>query len=280
MLSIVIVNWNTRDLLQACLTSLRKHAHDCQVIVVDNDSHDGSATMVRLDFPEVILVESGGNLGYATGNNIGFARATGDLILTLNPDTEVYEDTIGNALAFMATHPTVGALGAKQIFTDGSVQRSVRGFPSIIGMFGMWSKLDRLWPSSRLGSYRLPHFDYEQEQPAPQPMGTFNLFRRSALENPERPFDEQFPIFFNEVDLLYRLLKRGWPAWYSPSVRILHHGGESTKQAKKSMVWESHRSLIRYLRKHQPSSLLPVWAIIVYTLAFLRARGYHEGFRP
>ena len=147
----------------------------------------------------------------------------------------------------------------------------MRGFPTATNLFG--------------DAYRLPHFDYEKEGPAPQPMGTFLLFRREALAavgDPRRPFDEAFPIFFNEVDLLKRLDRAGWPTVYSPSARLLHHGGESTKQVRKAMIWESHRSLLRYLRKHGGTGFgvlaLPFVALAVYAGAFVRARGFHPGF--
>lgn len=102
-------------------------------------------------------------------------------------------------------------------------------------------------------SYRLPKFDYDREQPAPQPMGTFLLIRRQALDSigaGSQPFDESFPIFFNEVDLLYRLMKSGLPCLYSPEVVVRHYGGGSTKQVRPAMIWESHRSLMRFMRKH------------------------------
>jgi len=112
------------------------------------------------------------------------------------------------------------------------------------------------------------------------------LFRRQALESvgsAMAPFDETFPIFFNEVDLLYRLKKAGWECRYSPKAQILHHGGESTKQVRKSMIWESHRSLARYLWKHGGKGLrvvgLPFVSVLIFAAAFVRAKGYDAGFR-
>ncbi len=137
-----------------------------------------------------------------------------------------------------------------------------------------------------LDSYSLARFDYEVEQLAPQPMGTFLLFRRAALEaiGPvTAPFDEKFPIFFNEVDLLYRLKKAGWDCLYTPLAQIRHHGGESTKQVRKSMIWESHRSLVRYLWKHTGTGFgvvgLPFISCVIFAAAFVRAKGYDAGFR-
>ncbi|HZH98874.1 MAG TPA: glycosyltransferase family 2 protein [Fimbriimonadaceae bacterium] len=287
MLSILIVSWNTRDLLQACLASIRRFPprEPLQVIVVDNASSDGSAELVRQEFPEVRLLPQERNLGYAAGNNAAFSVADGEWLLTLNPDTEVYEDTLESALRKLREHTRFGALGARQIGVDGGTQRSVRGFPGVLGILGDLTALSRLFPKSPLGSYSLRAFDYEREGPAPQPMGTFLLFRKEALAavgDPKRPFDEAFPIFFNEVDLLYRLKKAGWPCLYSPDVRVKHYGGESTKQVRKSMIWESHRSLLRFFRKHASSPAgrfaMPFLAAAVYAGALIRARGYHAGF--
>ena len=281
MLSVLIVNWNTREPLRACLASLRAcpATGAMETIVVDNASTDGSADMVRAEFPEAILIASGVNTGYARGNNLAFAVAKGDRLLTLNPDTEALPGTLDRALDALDRHPRAGAVAVRLVGADGETQRSVRGFPTALNVLG-----DVL----RVGdAYRLRGFDYEREGPAPQPMGTFLLFRREALAavgDPLRPFDEAFPIFFNEVDLLKRMADAGWPTLYTPRASVLHHGGESTKQVRKAMVWESHRSLVRYLRKHRGTGAqglaLPLVALAVHGAALVRARGFHEGFVP
>lgn len=237
--------------------------------------------MVQTEFPAVRLIANDRNSGYAEGNNLGFKSAKGEAVLTLNPDTEAVPDTFDSALRVMDCNPTYGAFGARQIATDGSTQKSVRGFPTVLGILGDILKVD--W--GPFGSYRLNDFDYEMEQPAPQPMGTFLLLRRKALAqigDTESPFDESFPIFFNEVDLLYRLNRSGWPTLYSPSVRILHHGGEGTKQVRKAMIWESHRSLIRFLKKHHlkwwNAPLFAILFSLIIVGAWIRARGYSAGF--
>ncbi len=257
-----------------------------ELIVVDNASTDGSAAMVRTEFPDVRLIESGGNLGYAAGNNLGLGVATGEWLLTLNPDTELIDQSLDSAVAYLRANPSVGALGARQIGTDGKTQRSVRGFPSLLGILGDVSGVGRRFPGSKLDSYRLTGFDYEKAGLAPQPMGTFLLFRRQALEavgDAKAPFDLGFPIFFNEVDLLFRLSEAGWACHYLPEVRILHHGGESTKQVRKSMIWESHKSLVRYLLKHSRGPIgrfgTRLAAAAIYASAWVRARGYDPGFR-
>jgi len=287
VLSILVVNWNTRDLLKACLQSIKAYpsSDPYEVVVVDNASQDGSAEMVRSEFPWVRLVASEKNTGYAAGNNLAFSVAKGEFLLTLNPDTEFVDNSLDRALAMMKRDGRVGCLGIRQVGLDGKTQKSVRGFPTVTGIFGDVTGLRKFLRI--FDSYRLARFDYEKTQFAPQPMGTFLLFRKEALEtigDSSRPFDEGFPIFFNEVDLLYRLYRAGWNCLYTPEAQILHHGGESTKQVRKSMIWESHRSLVRYMNKHHGTGLrgvgLPFLAAIIYLAAFVRARGYDAGFRP
>lgn len=292
MLSILIVNWNTRDLLGACLASIQRFppSDPYEIIVVDNASSDGSAALVAEKYPSVRLFEPGTNLGYAAGNNLAFSKAGGEFVLTLNPDTEFVDESLRRAVDFMEEHPRIGVLSARLVDPgpEGRTQPSIRGFPSLVGIFGDVTGLGRLFPRGALGSYRLPVFDYERGGPAPQPMGTFLLFRRSAIEatgvSPDAPFDESFPIFFNEVDLLRQMADAGFPAWYEPSIRVVHHGGASTRQVRPSMIWESHRSLLRYFRKHSSAAgrilVLPVVGALVWLAALVRAKGWSPGFRP
>lgn len=279
MLSVLIVNWNTRDKLTACLESIRRFPPDepYEVIVVDNASGDGSVDMVESQFPWVNLIKSPVNSGYARGNNLAFAQAQGEWLLTLNPDTEFEDKSIQTALNELRVKTGFGACAVRLVGPDGKRQHSIRNFPTIGGVLG-----DLLGFGS---SYRLPDFDYSQPGPSPQPMGTFLLFRREALAvvgDPKAPFDERFPIFFNDVDLLKRLTDAGWPCWYSAAGHAIHHHGASTSQAKKAMVWESHKSLVRYFGKHlrfPARLLLPLIALASYVAAFVRAKGYHAGFR-
>ena len=288
MLSVLVVNWNTRDKLRDCLASLACHgpSFPYEVIVVDNASTDGSADMVRLQFPDVRLVEAGGNTGYARGNNIAFGLARYDWLLTLNPDTVFHSGELDLAIRRLAGQPEYGALALQLRFPSGEVQRSVRGFPTPAGVIGAATGFDKAFPRSALASYTLPLFDYSQEQLGPQPMGTFLLFRRAALVavgDPTAPFDEAFPIFFNEVDLLKRMADSGWPCLYSPRAWVGHHHGSSTSQARKSMIWESHTSLTRYFDKHLAGTerlWLPVVAVANWLGALVRAKGVYRGFRP
>lgn len=288
LLSILIVNWNTRDKLDACLASLAAFPPDeeWEAIVVDNNSKDGSEEMVRAKHPWVKLIQTKANTGYAMGNNIACHFARGSLLLTLNPDTEFTDDSLQKAISFLQAKPQAGAVGIKLILPDGSIQRSVRGFPTFLGLTGAGLKVDKAFPWGKLGSYTLPLFDHSATQLAPQPMGTFILFKREALESvgdAKAPFDPAFPIFFNEVDLLWRIHQKGWEVWHLAEASCLHHHGASTSQVKPQMAWESHFALIRYLRKHAVGPerlLLPLTTVLSYGTALVRARGFHGGFQP
>ena len=265
-LSICIVNWNTRELLRACLRSIYQYAPDesLEVIVVDNASSDGSAEMVRVEFPQVILIANSENLGYARGNNQAMEQAQGEFILLLNPDTEMRPDTLRNAIRFLREHPEVGAIGAKQLFPNGQVQPSVRGFPTPRNLLFEVLGLARLFPRSRLfAAYRMRWFSYERPIPVDQPMGTFLMVRRVVIEQVGL-MDEAFPLFFNDVDWCYRIWQAGWQIWFVPQVEIVHYGGASTRQVRRAAVRESHRALEQFYRKHYRSRLsLPFYALIV-----------------
>lgn len=272
MLSICIVNWNTRDYLKGCLASIAAYppaSEPVEVIVVDNASTDGSADMVRAEFPNVTLIASDHNTAYAGGNNLALAAAKGDKLLLLNPDVELEAGTLTRAVKFMDARPDAGMIGARQIQPDGATQRSVRGFPAPEAIMWEILGLGRLLPrSKRFAAYAMRGFDYDRVAEVDQPMGTFLLVRRevySAIGG----MDEVFPIFFNEVDWCYRAKLAGWKIYYTPDVRLLHFGASATRQVPKpAMIRESHRSMIRFYEKHYRRSMNP----LVYWLVILAIR--------
>lgn len=284
-LSIVIVNWNAWRVLKPCLKSLFDAdlgSLRWEVIVVDNASSDGSSQYIREEFPAVRLLAENKNLGYAAGNNRGLAEALGEAILLLNPDTEVSAEALLGSLGLLHERGAYGCIACRLVSPDGHTQQSVRDFPTAANTLFDALGLARIFRGHSASQYRLPEFDYTQEQPCPQAMGTYLLFRRAALEavsNWPEVFDPQFPIFFNDVDLAKRLLEGGYPTLYSPQDSVVHHGGFSTKQVRKDMIWESHRSLGRYLNKHRLTRAPGLMRLILNLGALWRAKGYREGFR-
>ena len=251
-LSVCIVNWNTRDLLLGALSSICRSppAFRFEVIVVDNASPDGSAPSVAAGFPQISLIANADNKGYAEGNNQAITAAQGAYILLLNPDVIVPSGALDKAVAFMEEHKDAGALGARQLYPDGRVQRSVRGFPSPLAVLWELLGLSRLFPRSRFfGAYRMTWFDYAHVAPVDQPMGTFLLLRRETVESVGL-LDLAFPIFFNEVDWCLRCKRNGWQIYFTPDVEIVHYGGASTTQVGAAMAWESRRGLLQFYSKH------------------------------
>ncbi len=289
-LSIVIVNWRTRELLRACLRSLREALGErlasgsAEVIVVDNASGDGSAEMVTAEFPEVRLLANGENRGYAAGNNQGIAAARGREVLLLNSDTEVPRAALELLEACLAERPKCGAVAPMLIHPDGRPQASLRGFPTPLALFGAVTGLARLAPpGSPLAGYQ-PRALPSAATAVEQPMASCFLIRGAALRA-VGGFDEAFPIFFNDVDLCWRLREAGWEIWFLPEARVVHHGGASTRQARMAMLWESHRGLHRYYRKHYwgrlaaPLYALAVAAIYGGAVARSAALLVRQGFR-
>ena len=265
-LSVCIVNWNTREYLRECLTALQNYppqGQEMEVLVVDNASMDGSAQMVAAEFPAVQLIASAANLGYAEGNNLALARATGDALLLLNPDVIVHPESLTRAAEFAAQYPNIGAFGCRLVGTDGKTQPSLRAFPDPGPVLWEYLGLSHLFPRSRLfGAYRMTWFDYESVMEADQPMGSFLWITRRAYAL-VGGLDPQFPIFFNEVDWCWRAKRgHGLSIRYTPDVVVTHYGGGSTRQVKAGMVRESHRSLLRFYDKHYGSIAPPVrWLI-------------------
>ena len=252
MISVLIVNWNTRDLLRACLQSLAPIAVEHEIIVVDNASSDGSAAMVAREFPDAALIESAENLGFAGGNNLAYQSARGQWIWLLNPDTEVHPNAAQTLVEFLQMHPRAGAVASALIDARaGRVQRSCRTFPTPAALWAQASGLASLFPrSKRFGFYKMGWWNYRDARPVEQPMASSLLLCRKAIESSGGLFDPDFPIFFNDVDLCWRLWRAGWEVWFEPRARVKHWGGAATGQLGAAMIDESHRSLRKFYFKH------------------------------
>ncbi len=213
-LTIIIVNWNVRDLLRACLTSvlagLEADALSAEVIVVDNNSADHSADMVSAEFPLVTLIANDRNLGFGTANNQGLAASTGENVLFLNPDTVVRPGTFGALLDFLAEHPEVACVGPRLLNPDGSTQPSRRGFPQLRTAFVESTPLQRY-----AGGLQSVRQFYRQDAPEDEAqqvdwiVGAAMLIRRSVLEE-VGGFDESFFMYSEEMDLCFRIKQAGY----------------------------------------------------------------------
>jgi GT2 family glycosyltransferase len=252
-LSIIIVTWNSWEYIRNCLDSifLSRGNFLTEVIVVENGSFDQTAKIVEELYPQVNLIQNKKNLGYAKANNQGIEEAKGEYILLLNPDTQVLEDALSLMYEFMQENPEAGALGPKLLNADKSVQPSCREFPTFSTLVWDFSGLSRLFPKSKtFGRWRMGYFDFNKTGDVDQPMGSCLMLRRKTLED-VGILDENFVMFFNDVDLCYRIRKKGWRIYFYPEAKVIHSKGASTKKAKAKMIWLSHLAFYKFLKKHK-----------------------------
>ena len=251
--SIVIVSYNTRDLLLACVESAyaSKGVPEPQVIVTDNASSDGSAQAVCEAFPQCTVIENGENLGFSKANNVGIARATGDYVLLLNPDTVVQPDVLAEMTEYMEKNPDVGMASCKLVTGDGSLDLACRrSFPSLWDGFCRASGLSALFPRSRLfARYNLTFLDENKTYEVDCVNGAFMFVRREAM-NEVGLLDEDYFIYSEDVDWCYRFRRKGWKVVYHPATTTIHLKGQSGNPIARSMIPLHFRSMETFCRKH------------------------------
>ncbi|NIN65598.1 MAG: glycosyltransferase [Anaerolineae bacterium] len=252
-LSIIIVNWNTRDLLRDCLRSVYESEGDLafEVIVVDNCSNDGSAEMVRMEFPQVHLIESDTNAGYACANNLGLQRLEARHYLLLNPDTVLPSHALEEMVAFMDAHPEVGMAGPKLVMADGSLDLACRrAFPTIENSFYKLFGLSRLFPNSRrFGQYNLTYLDPDEMAEVDSVVGAFLMVRREVVEQ-VGGLDEQYFMYAEDLDWALRAKKAGWKVYYYPEVTVLHYKRQASEQNRRRAQFEFWRAMYIFYNKH------------------------------
>lgn len=287
-LSIIIVSWNVRDLLRACLTSLtndeRRATKDAteassfvlrpssELIVIDNASADGSAAMVAAEFPAVRLIANAENVGFTRGNNQGLAVARGRYVFFLNPDTEVVGDALVTMVTYLDAHPEVGALGPQLCYGDGSLQSSCRRFPTFATALFESTPLAWHWPANpwarryrmedrvsgiknqETGEKGRDEVTSDSSVPIGQDVdwvvGAALMVRREILAQ-VGGFDEGYFMYSEELDLCRRIKEAGWQMVYLPAAQIIHHEGKSSEQVVAARHIRFQTSKVRYFRKFQ-----------------------------
>lgn len=272
-LSVVIVSWNTKDLLRQCLSSLFAELNQVEllttVFVVDNASIDGSAEMIRTEFPSVTLLANKENKGFGVANNQVLTTVKSDYYLLLNPDTKVLLGAIKILVAFARQHPQAGIVSPQLLNADGTVQLSCRRFPSIRGMiYGLLGL-----KAGNKSDYLMRDFDHRSTKEVDQPEGACLLIRKEVFDK-VGVFDERFFMLFEEVDLCFRVKQAGWQIWFVPEAQIIHYYGQAIKQVKAKMIYHSHKGFFRYMSKHSRSMWFqvfkPLWFIGLMVLAVIR----------
>lgn len=280
-LSIVIISWNVKELLRRCLDSIPESLQGekgkgllVETIVFDNASTDGSADMMREAFPWVHLMESEFNLGFTKGNNLAIGQSHGRYILLLNPDTEVVGDALGSMVAYMESHPQVGALGPQLLNPDGTVQPSRRRFPTMATAF-LESTVLQPWfrRSETLQRYYVLDRADDETQPVDWVVGAAILIRREAFHQ-VGPLDEEFFMYSEELDWCYRLKAQGWEVVYLPTAQVVHREGRSSEQVLPARHIHFQRSKTLFFKKYYgwPGEVLR-WFILATYLYLLLLEG-------
>ena len=251
-LSVIIVNYKVKHYLEQCLRSVAEASRGIavEVIVVDNASGDGSVEYLRERFPDVTIIASEENLGFARANNLAIRNSHGQYVLLLNPDTIVAEETFRDFISFMDSTPDAGGCGAYMLHTDGSfAPESRRGLPTPFVAFCKMSGLASLFPKSRtFGRYYMRYLNENEVNRIEIMSGAFMFLRRDALDKAGL-LDEDFFMYGEDIDLSYRILKAGYNNYFLPS-RILHYKGESTVKSSYRYVHTFYRAMELFFNKH------------------------------
>ncbi|MES2762973.1 MAG: glycosyltransferase [Bacteroidota bacterium] len=273
-LSVVIVNYNVKHFIEQCLFSVLKASENiaCEVFVVDNNSVDGSVTLIKEKFPQINLIVNKTNTGFSVANNQALKLAKGEYVLLLNPDTVVQEDTFAKVLAFMDTHPEAGGLGVKMLDGQGNfAPESKRGLPTPSVAFYKMFGFSRFFPGSkRFGKYHLSYLPQDQICEIDVISGAFMLMRKSVLDKIGY-LDETFFMYGEDIDLSYRITKAGFKNYYFPETQIIHYKGESTKRSSLNYVIIFYKAMAIFTKKHFSGSHAFWFNALIHLAIFLKA---------
>jgi GT2 family glycosyltransferase len=279
--SAVVVTYNAAPWIERSLESLR--ATGAEVIVVDNGSADGTMAIVREKFPEAQVFEQD-NRGFGAGNNAGMRAASGRYFLLLNPDAWLTDGAFESLVAFADEHPEAGVVGPRLSNPDGSLQRSVRGYPSPWRLATEYFFLRKLGPRSRaLNALFAEQFDHESVRDAESLFGACLLIRREAYEQ-VGGFDEDFFLMSEEIDWCYRFRQAGWKVLFYPGAEVFHVVGASLNPRQFKAIVRGH---LQFLRKHRGERVaerarrVMLWGLRLRGLLFRgeRGRAYRDAAR-
>lgn len=273
-LSIVIVTYNSADYIGECLASIQRQSSvvSLEVIIIDNDSKDASQSIVKEYLSEGIpgeFIINKSNRYFAPAVNQGIGAATGEYVLILNPDTELQPESLELLLEYFRNDRSVGVVAPQLVNPDGSIQPSCRRFPKhrdvVFNLFG----INRLFPKSRFfNGWKMGDFDHQQIREVDQPQGAALLTSQMVLDA-VGPLDEDFPMFFNDVDWCYRVKQSGYKIMFYPPAKIVHHQGVSVNSVKAKMVVSSHVSFFRFFEKYYDHIHQQLFNLIVGFLLYI-----------
>ena len=272
-LSISVISWNTRDLLRDCLKSIYSRAPKAsfEILVVDNESSDGSQEMIREKFPQIRLIENKNNLGFARANNQAIKRSSGKYELLLNPDTLVLENALEIMMDFMEKNPRVGMCGCRLLSEDGSVQPSCGRFPGLFTVFLHMTKLNYFYPGNRFSRrFMGAGLEEGEAREVDWVTGACLLVRRQAVEEIGL-LDERFFMYCEDLDWCRRMKNAGWKICYLPRAKVIHYCSQSYEKGSLRIFLEGYKSWFIYLRKHFPRVKIGRLKLLVLLVEFMKS---------
>jgi GT2 family glycosyltransferase len=261
-ISVIIVNWNTRDLLLNCIRSVHETVRGIafEIWVVDNGSTDGSQQALRTSFPLVHLIENTTNRGFAAANNQAMKRMSGRYALLLNSDAALTDGAAKELLVFMESTPTAGMACGQLLNPDGSLQNSIANFPTLMTLISNETLLRILFPEKFPSKRR----HYSGPIPVESGIGACLMVRKAAMDS-VGIFDERYFFFFEETDWAYRMQQDNWRIFFVPAARIIHAQGKSAGNSVSSRILY-YRSRYMYLKKWHPESFFLMASILFIRL--------------
>jgi len=273
-LSVIIVNYNVKHFLEQCLISAKKALEgiEGEIIVVDNNSVDGSVNLINKKFSDVVLIANKKNTGFSVANNQGIKIARGNNILLLNPDTVIQEDTLRKCLEFFDKNEDAGALGVKMYDGNGRfLPESKRGLPTPSVAFYKIFGLASLFPNSKtFGKYHLGYLSENENHKVDVLSGAFMMIRKKVL-NEVGLLDETFFMYGEDIDLSYRIKKGGYENYYFSKTNIIHYKGESTKKSSVNYVFVFYKAMVIFAEKHFSKQHVKTFSKLINIAIYFRA---------
>jgi GT2 family glycosyltransferase len=284
-LSVIIVTYNSAGEISACLLSLLRElsAFRYEIVVIDNASADETKQQLARysdgavpGSGRLILIENDENAGFTRALNQGLSLSTGDYLLTLNPDTVMQPESLTILMTVLHDRTDIGIVAPQLLNPDGTIQASCRRFPRRRDILYELVGLSRIFPGSRFNAWKMGDFAHDSKRSVEQPQGACLLFSRAVFEKTGE-WDQNFPMFFSDVDWCKRVKSAGFDIVFEPAAQVMHHKGASIAKRKPAMIWSSHRSLNEYLKKYENRSTFPgtntLWELLLITAAVVRILG-------
>lgn len=270
--SIIIVAWNVREPLYNCLKSVNNETKgiDFEVIYIDNASKDGSVEMVIEEFPEVKVIQNEKNEGFIKANNQGIEISKGRYVLLLNSDTIILDNAIVKTIKFADTHPEAAVVGCKVLNPDRTLQNNCFMYPSILNMFLSATYLYKIFPKSKFfGRERMTWWDFNDVREVETVCGCFSLVRKKAIRQVGL-MDDMYFVYGDDPDWCYRFKQAGWKIMFTPEPKIIHYGGQTTRQKAEKFFLQLYGSRLIFMKRFEKKLTFPLACFLTGLFFFLR----------